>query len=728
MAMFGTRRAGLGLAVLAIGATAALAAHAESTAPQGTESTELTEQIIVIGKRNTVPGSGTVIDRFELERFDHVDVNQVMSSLPGVYVREEDGFGLRPNIGIRGAAAERSQKITLLSDGVPVAPAVYSAPAAYYMPNISRMHAVEVLKGPSAIHHGPHTVGGAINFVTRPVPTERSAELDVSLGNNGFHKLVATYGDLGERRGFLVEALRYGSGGFKELDGGGPTGFVRNDLGAKLLWTPSSVHRVAVRAGYADEASDETYLGLTDDDFRASPHRRYAASQLDRFVSEHVHAHLNYGFQASDVIHLNAKAYWHRFDRDWNKLDGLFSGRDLQRVLATPNRFVREYSLLTGTVDSLPTDAQTLDVTNNSRQYSTAGVQATAVMTLETGDIGHRLTVGTRLHRDDVERHHMPRGYLMQSGRLVFDGRSRRPKALNRAETEALAVFASEELTWRDATLTLGLRHESIAGEFEDLRHDGSYGESSQEVTSPGAGVHWQLTESLSVLAGAYQGFSPAGPGSRATPERSVNYEYGFRYFTAPLNVEVVGFLSDYDNLLGRCRVSDAGCEPGDEFNAGRVEVSGVEVTASATHQLTDTIRLDADVVYTHTASAFKTSFLSGFSQWGFVSEDDELPYLPTHRAQFRLGLSGGAWDILAAFKHQSPMREEPGVDDVEGGLHADGLTTVDVVGTWRPRASTRLQVIVGNVTDKAAIVAHRPFGARPNRPRWLAFRVRQSF
>ena len=584
--------------VVAMVATAALAPNAESAAPESAESSELTEQIIVIGTRNTVPGSGAVIDRVELDRFDHVDVNQVMSSLPGVYVREEDGFGLRPNIGIRGAAAERSQKITLLSDGVPVAPAVYSAPAAYYMPNISRMHAVEVLKGPSAIHHGPHTVGGAINLVTRPVPPDRSAELDVSLGDSGFHKLAATYGDMGERTGFLAEALRYGSDGFKELDGGGPTGFSRNDLGAKVLWSPSSAHRLTVRVGYADEESNETYLGVTDDDFLASPYRRYAASQLDRFVSEHVQAYLDYAVEAGAAMTVNAKAYWHRFERDWNKLDGLFSGRALQRVLAAPQRFAREYNLLTGAVDSLPTDAQTLDVTNNSRRYSTAGIQATTAMTFQMGNVGHRLTGGARLHRDDVERHHMPRGYLMQSGQLVFDGRSRRPKALNRADTEALALFASEELTWRTATLTLGLRHERISGEREDLRPRGTFSESSQAVTSPGAGIHWQLTEALSVLAGVYRGFSPAGPGARdVEPEQSMNFEYGFRYFTAPLNVEVVGFSSDYDNLLGRCRVSDAGCEPGDEFNAGRVEVAGVEVAASAVRRLTDTLRLDADLV-----------------------------------------------------------------------------------------------------------------------------------
>ena len=98
------------------------------------DQVNLIEEVVVIGSKDEIrkiAGSGGLIDEEELDRMDYTDLNQILSSIPGVYFREEDGFGLRPNIGIRGATTDRSQKITMMEAGILIGPAPYSAPAAY---------------------------------------------------------------------------------------------------------------------------------------------------------------------------------------------------------------------------------------------------------------------------------------------------------------------------------------------------------------------------------------------------------------------------------------------------------------------------------------------------------------------------------------------------------------------------------------------------------------------
>jgi Fe(3+) dicitrate transport protein len=445
--------------------------------------------------------------------------------------------------------------------------------------------------------------------------------LDLSYGSDGYYKAQGAYGGVSDKFGYLVDVLSYGADGFKSIDGhGDDTGFERTDVGLKLLYqNPDSArdHRLTLLVEGGEEKADETYLGLTDADFKDNPYRRYAASQLARFESEHLNVLLNYSLSLSDHTDSNLKAYWNEFDRSWNKLDGFWSGPTLQKVLQSPNQYRDQYFVLTGQRDSSPADDETLDVTNNDRSYESSGVQWSISDERDLGAVTLSSRAGVRFHSDQVERNHQPKTYLMSSQQMVSDGIQRAPKVVNKAETDAIAVYAIIRATLGSVSLDVGARHEDIDGEVENFL-TGESVERSQSLTSPSISGIWTMTDNLSVFGGVYEGFSPAGPGSDASNEESTNYEVGMRYRQDATEVSAVGFYSDYGNLIGRCRVSDVTCEPGSEFNGGEVEISGLEVSLLHSITLNSSLSLEGSLAYTYTDSEFATTFPVRLSPVGF--------------------------------------------------------------------------------------------------------------
>src|SRR5688572_3208855 len=156
----------------------------------------------------SIPGSVGIIDRATIESSRPVTSTEALRKIAGVNVRDEEGLGLRPNVGIRGLNPTRSSKVLLLEDGIPLTYAPYGDNASYYHPPIERFEGAEVLKGSGQILYGPQTVGGVINYVTPNPPTDWSGALTVVGGNRDYFNGHINYGGTWKETGLLFGYTR----------------------------------------------------------------------------------------------------------------------------------------------------------------------------------------------------------------------------------------------------------------------------------------------------------------------------------------------------------------------------------------------------------------------------------------------------------------------------------------------------------------------------------------
>ncbi len=687
------------------------------------------DRVTVVGKpawMKEVPGAASYIEMKDIELQEYSDINRILRRVPGIYIQEEDGYGLRPNIGLRGTGTSRSSKVTLMEDGVLIAPAPYAAPAAYYTPTAGRMSSFEVRKGSSQIKYGPNTNGGAINYRSTPIPSDLSANIDLTLGETSMRKVHATVGNTHKNFGYMFETYQMANDGFKNLDGGGNTGFDTKDFLAKVMFRTNPqakvFQKVEFKAGYYDEISNETYLGLTENDFDRTPYRRYAASQVDEMDADHKQFQIRHFAMFSDKLDLTTTAYYNEFNRNWYKLDNV-NGVGISKLLANPQQHESSYNVITGTTSS--DDA--LSLKNNNRAYYSQGIQTALNYHFNVGDLESQLEVGARYHQDEMDRYQWVNGYRMQEGVMVQTSQGEPGTESNRIESaNALALYIQDEISFGNWIVTPGLRYEHIEMKRKnfgsnDPDRSGSnlaVNETTLDVLVPGVGINYAVSKKLNLFGGIHKGFTPPGPSAddQTDAEESINYELGSRYSTEVFNVELVAFFNDYSNLLGNDLAAGGGSGTTEQFNAGEINVKGVEF--SLTHNLLaekSDLDLPISISYTFTDTNFQNAFES--DTWGTVEEGDELPYLPKHQLNGNIGIEKGGFTLNLDAYTTSAMRTVAGSGDIQDSESTDAYLRFDGSASYQINDMATVFANMRNITDVTYIVSRRPAGLRPGLP-----------
>ena len=701
------------------------------------------EVIEIIGSQEEaleIAGSASVITSEDLEVYEYTDIHKILSTVPGVNFRPEEGYGLRPNISIRGTYADRSGKVTLMEDGVLIAPAPYASSSAYYFPTTPRLAGVEVLKGPAAITHGPYTVGGAINLLSTPIPKETEGLFNQEFGDDQTRRTHFHYGVVQDNVAFLIESHLWETEGFDSImHSNENTGFDKDDFVVKLRLNsdPDSngtYHELNLKYQDSDESSDQTYVGLADADFRRDPHQRYGLTAYDNMDNTHHTLSLNYIADMGD-LEFSATIYENNFARNWFKVDKIDNdkvyglGNGINNIIAAAN---------TGNLDAKSilhgTNSQAVDIKlkNNNRSYTSEGTDIKVQYSTDK----QTLTAGYRSTEDSEDRFQIYEYATWSGGNLstLSEGSAPGYSSNNRVtEGEATAFYINEEVNVRSLTLNFGFRTEDW--EITQERYvDATRSAVNTEKGYPkkladsdnsliGFGATYEVNDSTSIFLGFHEGFTPTSGG--ADPEEADNMELGVRYIQNTTFIELVYFDTDYQNMFGSCTASGGAageCEIGDSFNAGAASISGLELTAKTEIISEAGVTYPISAIFTSTDASFDNTFSSSF--WGDVITGTDIPDLPDSQFAIRGGFrtdSGLSGDVTL-YSYGSTCS----LASCSLGTEIDSYRVMDVSLSKQVNERLDIYMVVENIFNEEDIIARAPKnGARAQKPRTTLFGLR---
>jgi Fe(3+) dicitrate transport protein len=539
-----------------------------------------------------IPGSGRVITQETLFKQHRLTINEALREVPGVNVRDEEGLGIRPNIGIRGLDPTRSRKIHIMEDGVPIMLMPYGDPSSYYFPPVFRFDRIEILKGSGQLLYGPQNIGGVMNLITRMPSATPTGNLQFLAGNNNYFNTHLDYGGTWGKSGYLLDLTHYQSDTPRFTN-------IRakvDDVTFKTVQELSDRTTILAKFNYYREDSGIGYQGLTESQFRANPRTTQFTNDNFDFRRLGYHVAVQHMFNAN--LNVITNFFGHYIQRDWTRQE-----TDLDGNPATANPSFNTGNTITATAQqSLPTQLSSGGVVGtggrftNAREYWVYGVEPRFHATHKLLGVDNEADFGARIMYEQSNRQQF-RNLVSGIGQSCF-GADSTPNASdclgedNLRTTTAYALFFQNRFLLNEqVTITPGFRVEHINYDQQDRQRNNGTGQFTKTFITevlPGIGATYSPVKNYTLFAGVHRGFAPPQVSDTATlvagqnvvndldAELSWNYEVGAR--ATPVHwagFETTLFQMDFQNNI--ISQSLAGGTGATLTNAGRTKHRGIE-------------------------------------------------------------------------------------------------------------------------------------------------------
>ena len=587
---------------------------------KATETTYKVPEVTVLGDNlNDIPGSAARVTKEDIEKSRPVTTAEALRQVAGVSVRDEEGLGLRPNISVRGIPGDRSRKVLMLEDGVPISLAPYGENSAYYSPEMDRIESIEVRKGTGSLEYGPQTIGGTINFKTPKPPLKRTIVVKDVIGSDGYNSSQVSYGNSYKNTGVYTSLL------YKTGDGPrDPMPFQIIDLTSKLSTSLSDSSTLSLKLHYYNEDAQVSYMGLTQAQFDRD-HTMNPAKNDSLYV-ERLGVSAIHDYYSDKGYSLQSVLYAHLIKRNWWR-------QDYQKGSKTSEGY---------TTTALSDDGNQIWKNSNggrNRHYKVVGVEP-------------RLTYGqfkgaVKLHYEQ-ERNQRVNGDSAIARTAKTDGGLQQDELRS---TLATGVFGQYEFVLTPKlSLTPGLRIEGFNQARNILRNKSTttpnYTDTGiQFELIPGLGFTYDYSDSHTLFGGIHRGFAPPrfadaidseGVDQKLEPERSWNLEWGVRSQLKPwLRSTVTAFYYDYQNQIINASASSGVTKT----NSGKSTSAGLEIELQSETQLKSGSRLEAGLALGYTQAEFKSNRLDNNGNEMTIN-GNRIPYVPKGTATLSLGMT----------------------------------------------------------------------------------------
>ena len=667
-------------------AIAVMAAFAVAPSFVFAEDAIVTDTIAVKGilpdNLESVPGSFNVIDEEELEVSRPFSVQEALKATPGLHIVGENSFGLGLNIGIRGLDPRRTSRTLLMEDGVPLYLAPYGDPAAHFTTPIERVQRIEVVKGSGQILYGPQTIGGMINFVTKPVPTDGFAgSVTGMVGNNDFYggHVNLGYGD--ERGGIMIDALQKKGDGVRDNHD-----FDIRDLSVKGQLNINDQHTLIAKVGYYEEDSHISETGLGSIEY-AQDKFQAPTGKNDQFELERKSFQLQHIFQVNTDVKLSTNAYYTDIFRSSFRQ---INDAGYSQVDDDGTSSIVDDDLDPTGVSALERCPSGVDNTNfananlcggrhRPRSFTFYGIEPRLDFSHNLFGLENDAVVGFRYHEED-QRRRQYRDFDPRSQSLSFIKTRVLPREDLKVDVKARSYYAQNTFYVGDWSFTPGVRIEDIHTNINILRadNDPQNVRIKTEVTEvlPGLGLTWSGINNTTIFAGIHKGIAPPRPSRdlgninddptllpRTGPELSINMEVGARssYFKG-VTFESTLFHTEVDDIVIQ--------DNGRFFNGGESKQVGLELAA----------RIDFGTIYNnphnfYMLGSYTNLFTAKFTKDNLgegIDSGNRLPYAPRDIASVSFG-----------YQHPIGIDARIGIDYVSK-QYSDGVNsrTEDLTGT----------------------------------------------